>query len=341
MVSATHSIIEEFLRSTEPQVRKNALTALSVVDDEAGAALMAETALSDEDRGVRKRALEEIVSLGDDSRPAAVKLLADALQSEDESRQQRAYFLLGQLRGKGIAVDYARVPLSGGMRLAASMVSRTFLARNWLYRLRGWRYGFWGTLAASGIFLGILLAVAYAESQPIGVVQAAWLMVTESVIVGLGTVLAVFATQFSAPINLQLSRLHGALIELISTFIGSTVGMFLLYILLSSIPGLNKDVSLIIIPMCGLLALVVRFGTICGFWYGRFVKDFKVRNPTRWLEVFYGSATGSLLSVGYYFILRNSYYNYFDGMVVCFGSAAVAVGLANAFAKIDSEGPPE
>lgn len=349
---AALSIMEEFLRSSEPQVRQNVLTALSVVDDPAGAKLMAEAALSDKDNGVRKKALDEIAALDEGARSFAIKVFADALEAEDEERQQRAYFLLGQLRDKEVSIHDVRVPPGKGMRLAASLVTRTFLARNWLYRLRGWRYGFWGTLLASVVFL--LYAVEFYDATKY-VNAALGVAAAEAGVIGMGILLAVFATQFSAPISLQLSRLHALFVELITSLTGSVVGMLLLFTLLGGIlksllywERIGDLVLIVIIPACGLLAVVVRFGTIIGFWYGG--KRFGgMRKRVRMFEILYGAMMGfAATSVAFFFyywtnIRFQSYsrveLNFFTSLWLA--SGAVAVGLANAFAKIDSEGPPE
>jgi hypothetical protein len=345
----TISIMEEFLRSTDPQVRKNALTALSVTDDQAAAELMAKAALSDEDRGVRKRALEEVALLGGAARPYAVKLFAEALESEDELLQQRAYFVLGQLKSKGVPVSDVRVPRGRRMRLAASVVSRSFLARNWLHRLRGWRYGFWGSLAGVGVFI-IYAADAFATR---GLLEVVALIVAAAAVVCLGVLLAVFSTQFATSMNLHLSRRHAVFIELITSFVCSIVGLLLFYTFLGGyINSLfrveNEVIFFIFIPLCGLLAMSVRLGTIIGLRVGEAMGDWKAVRLKRLYEVFAGTLAGffSMSVVFFIYWINASKNEYMTPEIrvvtsLWLSSLAIALGLANAYAKIDSEAPPE
>lgn len=350
MSSVTLSIMEEFLRSGEPQARKNALTALSVVGDDDSARLMAERALADDDAGVRERALAEIATLGESARLVALHRFAEALRGEDEKQQQRSYALLGRLKSKGVAVGDVWLPRGSGMRLATSLVSRAYLSRNWLSRLRGWRYGFWGTLGGIAVFI-IYAVQAYHVRRWM---EALGLALIALGAVAIGTLLAIFATQFSTPINLQLSRLHALFVELITSFIGSVVGLMLLYTLVGGLLHTllridSEFIFLLFIPLCGLLAAAVRFGTIIGFACVGFNGQSKTkRRQLRLVEVLYGTITGFFSTSVVFFIywLQTYRFDYMSGVgrdntALWLISLALAVGLANAFAKIDSEAPAE
>jgi tetratricopeptide (TPR) repeat protein len=101
------SLFTEFLRSPDPQVRRNALTALGSINSEGSFSEVVRTALTDDDSRVRRRAEDELVALGASPPAALVSVLWDQLKPGNLPGQ--AYALLGRLRGRGMAIRLPRL----------------------------------------------------------------------------------------------------------------------------------------------------------------------------------------------------------------------------------------
>src|SRR5437762_13845976 len=106
------AIASEFLGSDESQVRKNALTALSVLATPGSLELLARTSMSDADAGVRERASDEIARLDPTLASTAIESLWRTLVEGGEHWRQ-AYVALGRLRGLGVPLT---VPRGVGLR---------------------------------------------------------------------------------------------------------------------------------------------------------------------------------------------------------------------------------
>src|ERR1700681_3657975 len=164
MASNALDLVEEFVRSDEPQLRKNALTALAVINNEESIRLIVMTALDDVDADVRKRAQDEMFRIHgtgslDDSPASDNKMyyrlqlssrLSRALSEGNENTQQRAYALLGVLRSKGAFMPKPQISWGSDFwllivfirrrfRLTAGMNPYFYPLRNWPYRIRGWQ----------------------------------------------------------------------------------------------------------------------------------------------------------------------------------------------------------
>src|SRR3712207_3033598 len=94
------SIVDEFLRYPDPQMRKNAVTALALVESEKAIRRLVEIALSDSEPQVRKRAEDEILRLDGQQAEWAVEALGAAMK--DSERRLLAYAALGRLRSRGL-----------------------------------------------------------------------------------------------------------------------------------------------------------------------------------------------------------------------------------------------
>jgi hypothetical protein len=338
MASITLSIMEEFLRSGEPHIRKNALTALSVIKYEESAKLIAQTALEDADAGVRRTAEEEINSLDESLHESVIQELTKALTGKDPQKQQRAYALLGRLRSKGVNVSEARVPWGSRMRLATSMISYVYPVRTWSLRLRGWKPGLVGTLIGSFFFVLYI----FSALKPQSLRQGLWFALGLLIVLFVGILMAVLATQFTTPINLQLNRPAALLVEVLLSFLCVLFGLLILFILMGlTIPDFfyrSGSVWLILIPFYCVLAATVRVGTIMVFG------QFKGKRMNRSAQVMAGTLAGFLVMSIVYFIfwVNDAFKPDLEGSVALWlSSFATAMGLANAFAKIDSEAPPE
>lgn len=344
MANLSTTIMEEFLRAGTPQIRKNSLTALALLGDDDGARLIATTAIHDEDSSVRDRAAAETVSIGEKSPQKIVGVLTEVFQQKDQPKQQqRAYAILGRLRSKGVDIPHARLPWGSRMWLAGSMFFYVYPARNWTFRLRSWKPGLLGTLVGMVPFLALLVFL----SRPIALVTGIGVALAGVGLLIPGTLIPVFATQFTTPINFQLRRSAALWVELLVSFVCTVVCLVIAYIILSFLPifGRYQPTDFIpFIPLIALLAALVRLGTIVAF--GRFPNVTRSKGKTwNWIyQVIGGTLTGgSILAIFAALLiadakaLHESVGPYWLGFLA---ALAVTIGLACAFARIDGEAPP-
>src|SRR6185369_7043874 len=230
MNSIAITIAEEFLRSPNPQIRKNSLVALAVVDEEESGQVIADTALTDEDWTVRQRAKSELLSgLAATAPviPAAVEdVLVRALKSDDAQKQKRAYAILGQLKSQGFFVPQVRIKFGNRMWLASTLYFSYYVNRNWSFRLRKWKPGLIGTLiGATPLIVYASKSFETVSTRLIGVVL---LLLGFSL---LGTLVSVLATQFLTPINMHLRPVSASIVQIVETFLNVLAGTIILQII--------------------------------------------------------------------------------------------------------------
>jgi hypothetical protein len=286
-------IVEEFLRSNDAQSRKNALTALALMDDDKESiGRLGEVALADADEGVRRRAVEEIVSLPEAALPSALKVLRKGLS--DESNGQKAYAALGHLKslGKELPED---IPLSLLSRLKLAWAMSFFLypvRNNLAYRARVWK----PTLIGATIFVA-LLGFFYAR-------QVKWGQEDYFVYLILMILLCVltcfFVTQRTTPINLYLDRKMGSLVEIATSVVlslNASIILFLIYLLGSY----NSDWALFTVVLALPVAVgVTRAATLLSFGV------IQRRRPNIALQVCVAVATAFLLLTAFNFYIWQS-----------------------------------
>lgn len=344
MASISTTLMEEFLRLGTPQIRKNALTALAVINDAESARLIATVAMEDDDVGVRRRAEEESLMLSSKLLQSVNDVFLKALTSPEFQKQQRAYAILGRLKSEGMVMPHPRMPRGIRMRLAGSMSSYLYPVRSLSFRLRSWQPGLLGTLA--GLIPFIVFIVNYGLRNESKSYAAIIVSLFSFFVLVVGTISAIFAAQFATPINLQLRPIAATLVELIAAFVSMLAGGLLLSILFGWIPlGFlhNDSVILLFVPLLALLAAVVRLGTILAFGRANSFKRLRGKTSNWLIQILAGTAAGSLIATGLYlmFSLGASRYELPAFKGIWLASLAVAVGLATAFAKIDSEAPPQ
>ncbi|HEX3142813.1 MAG TPA: hypothetical protein VHQ64_02505 [Pyrinomonadaceae bacterium] len=345
MANAAITIIEEFLRSGTPQVRKNSLTALSCIEDDESARLIATTALNDDDAGVRKRAEDEALSISESMRARAIAVFADAVSRKEPQKQQRAYAILGQIKSRGFSIPRVRLPWGSRMWLAASMFSHFYPIRKWSFRLRSWKPGLLGSL------IGTIPLIIYlfTQNRPLEMRTVLGIGLGSAVLLIPGTLIPIFATQFATPINLQLRRSAASLVEVLLAFFAVFAGLLVLSIIIGLSPAAGETiyresrVLLLFTILLSFLAAFVRLGTIIAFGRLKFLKSWG-RRTWNWLfEICGGVVAGLALATLVYLFFKLDAASYQDSVLyegVWLGSLAVTVGLATAFAQIDSEAPP-
>lgn len=345
-------IVDEFLRSDNPQERKNALTALALMaDDRQCLNKLVEVALADPDAGAYKRAVEEIESLPDRELDNAMTALEAELG--EEFKGQRAYAALGYLKSKGkqrfsffSGLDLP-VSLWARLRLAWAMNAFLYPARTVAFRLRAWKPSLVGAL------------IAVVTLLPFFLIQAKWarddyLLVPIPVIV-LAVLTGVFATQLTTPINLYYDRRVAFLVETLSAMILTLPVTVVLFVFGLLFTGTEEYVRLLRIVSWVMLWLVIvvgvaRAATILSFGVTRH------RRVNIFIQACVALAVVFLLLtalnfliwrespevVAYYTVNRRPVLNYNYAVIqilwVCF--LPVALAVASAFASIDKKSPP-
>jgi hypothetical protein len=338
MTTKALSLVEEFIRSPQPQLRKNALTALAVINEPKAIELMTSVALEDSDAGVRQRAEDELFKLHLHS--DAIGLAFTRLRSPDEETQQRAYAFLGRLRSKSATEIPLSIPWRDRLKLAARMNAYLYPKRSWRLRLRLWKPGL------AGILLGSVFPVAFAlrhfldidpyRTPADRIVQISFGL---AVLVVVGIVLIVFAGQRTTPIYRHPNRFAAGVVETATTgFLGlvSVTPIFVLALIWQWLEGFS--LGSLFIPLAGLMVGFVRVGTILSFGI------FSARRTNRIAEVFGGAAIGSLAFVVVIVLIFKASGDTklaFEWLVAAWlVHLPLAFGAANAFASVDKEALP-
>jgi hypothetical protein len=207
------SIVEEYMRSAEPQLRRNAITALAAINSAESISGLVRVTLSDGDEPVVQHAVAELLKLKEESLARAVGELILALEKPLE--QQRAYYILGMLYGAGVKVTLPKQRLSVRLRLDASQRSAHWQARKWKERIRAWKPALYG-------YLGGMMALVSIVSISIGLNWDSFLPALALCAI-LGALVAIFSTQGTKPIGHQIDRVASLAVEFGSAACGAFV----------------------------------------------------------------------------------------------------------------------
>jgi hypothetical protein len=262
MYPNTLTIVEEYLRSTDTQLRKNALSALAVMSADLKAMTrLIDIALVDHEESVQQHAEEEIVALKDEDLNSAVMRLQRAL--DDEQKQQRAYAILGRLKGQGIAVSMPRKSWLTRIRLALRIRSYVYPERNLGFRLKAWKPSLLGGFIGLCILAVFLASIAHPKLSevPIYIASLASLL-------GLSPLTGIVASQRTTPIGSYLDETVAYFVEVGSAIVSGVLGtiafLLLFLFLFKSLDIGSRDLGsmLIFVTTSGLLIGAIRAGTI-------------------------------------------------------------------------------
>jgi hypothetical protein len=351
MASTSITVLEEFLRSASSQTRKNSLTALSVIDNEESAKLIATIALQDDDASVRQRAVDEMLSLDQNLRKTVIDVLSQGMSSEDAHQKERAYAILGRLKSQGWDIPKVRMKWGDRLWLATSIYSSAYPQRGWWFRVRSLKPAILATAIAtlpcivSIIFMAVRDQSFASQALYIKVLIIAICIVLPIAILGvIGAVLSVLSTQFASPIYLHLRLLAASIVQVLvtflCTFLGGFFGLMVLYFLgIFRYTMIEQSEFIIFLLLLGLMAAVIRLGTLLPLGRTRFVQMSRSRKMNWFLETAAGTLGGfSLATVLYLWYMRDaSPYDRGPYTAIWLASLAIIVGLANSFAKIDTE----
>jgi hypothetical protein len=339
MTSNVLPIAEEFLRSSEPQRRKNALTALSIIGDKESVKLIAETALNDENKEVRQRARTEIATLYEKASDDVASVFAEALTGKDQKKQERAYEVLGILKSMGTAIPNARLRLRDKLRLAAMMYSHLYSQKKWSFQLRAWKPALLGSAVGGGTFiLGLLIR----QNRSLMIDWPNYILLFLVAVLG-GAVLGLSATQRTTPIYTHINRFEATLVEVLVSSLTGLVGAVCFNILISTIiriPAVEyiNDRGLILIIFLGIILLIgaVRAGTILAFgiYHGS--------GANQLAQTVAGASAGFWIALGFILTVENigGEFSSRERWLLVMTAFPLLWGCAYAFATIDREAPP-
>jgi len=246
------SLIIEYLRSPDAQVRRNALTALGCVPSKEAFREIVRSALVDEDPKVRERAEDEIFSAGNPPPLALVDVLRD--QFLPGMLPVPAYTLVGRLRGRGMAI---RLPQMSMMRrIKLSLASRRRHPQQPTANLR--RSAFVGSVigaVALLLYINLTMRVNLGTPAALGLASSAFI---------LPLAIMFFTRQWWSPIQRQPDRLTGGLLEiLVLCFLGAGIGALLQSIFIAITHQHATGASIGISLLASALGLgAIRFGTL-------------------------------------------------------------------------------
>jgi hypothetical protein len=325
-------IVEEFLQSRDPQLRKNAITALALIASNESIEQLVRVALTDRDDAVRARCEDELVEL-QSNRTAAFQLLRAAL--DNKATRMAAYALLGRLRSRGAAVDALPfVPFSLRLRLAFSLreqICPTWSRDFWLRTLAPATVG-----GIIGLAFFLLAWISTRGSFPDFPVFASLVV---SVLI-LSMFLAATTSYFMSPFGLQLYRRAATIVDLVSAFCLAYIGIFVsllvveFFVKLPFASEVYRELFLIV----PLYIAAIRLGTLLAFNIFGTLSDFNVsfdpRQCNRVAQVVAGVATGVVACVVPVVLSRT------DVNALGISMMLAGVGVASAFASIDAQAPP-
>jgi hypothetical protein len=200
-------LVDEFLRSEDPRLRKNAIVALGTIGGQASTERLIEIALRDTDPQVREAAQTELIALLGTGEQALLDIYEKS--RHDKQRRNEIYALLGRLRACGARVKAPR----DAMRPAFLLFFTAYPTRGWKFYFRTLPASMGGALATLLIMQLILGVVARSADLSGGVNSD---VVTNGVIGAiLGVIAAQLAALFTTAYPLHVSTRRGLLVEIL------------------------------------------------------------------------------------------------------------------------------
>lgn len=345
------SIVEDFFKSTDPQIRMNAMTAYGIIGNRQSIEALVQVALEDDDPdddvddAVRERAEQELAALTDIQAQTLIKeslqkilnpeqkvqtrILKDPEKKQEEEKKKKkekeeAYLLAGRLRSRGLPLEGSGLPLPEQLKLIYTTRSRLYPGHGWAFNVR---------TALSGLVAGLIGAVL---ALYIGMVTGL-LKSDEDLLLMIAGVLAAPAMSLAAgrlvvPFSLQTDRREAALFEAVfSALWGLVLGAatFVVFLIFDS-----RVFSYIIPLILGTAVLMgaIRLGTLAGYGV------FSGRRMRRLFQITLGTVVGLLL-LGLAFFVGGGSKLAADGdqltLIYVSYFVPLAFAIANGFARID------
>lgn len=322
-------IVEEYLRSPDPQVRRNAVTALAAIESDESLRKLATASLDNADSETQQRAVDEILNLRPDVAARTVKYFEDALG--DKKKAVLAYAMLGRLRTNGVSAAAAGEPLFRRLYLAARVKRTPRRIRQWRFRLRA----FFPTLL--GWILGVVILVILTWAMHRNSIAddgntTAFLIVSGLV----SCVLGLLVSQHESAFELQPSTVLAIVVEVgysLLSCLGLSLLVSLLY-LLFALTDRDPDVATMVgkfLVKVVALVIAIRLGTLAVFGI------FSRRITNGLAELIVGACAGTILLTTIPILSRTVDDDYSNGTWIMLIPVCFAVALS--FARSDAVCP--
>lgn len=247
-------LISETLRSSDPQARRNSLTALASIPADESLREIVRTALTDSDVSVRDRAEDEIMFLANTNSASVHAVLAEFLHSPS---QLTCYGLIGRLRGRGAPVQLPRLRLAAKIKYA--IATRRVPAERLSARAAMGPACLGSLIALISLLLYINLSmkVNLGSEGTTGLVLAALI---------LPFCVALFTKRWWQPIQLQADRITATITDcLLFCFVGTSIAGIVLCSYLIDIGSWTSVTSVAVVLLAGAASLAsTRIGSIIG-----------------------------------------------------------------------------
>jgi len=293
MAGAALDIVDEYLMSPNPQVRKNALTALAVLDTPESLRRLLQTALLEPRSDVRDHAESEISRLGSPAHMMLTEFLDKAL--DDRATRAEAYRMIGRLASRGMDIRLAP-PLAARFWMP-TRVALAFLDsvttnpwREWAF----WRRPLWPSILA-GVVASISwqqFVAAYTRLSSDRGLSPQFAVNSFLYSVVLSALLSCATTVWTLPISQRFDRLAGVLVDLVLVYLlGLVLSMiyFSAWSLLSDVSRVSMGRASSAAFVSPLFLVSVRLGTLCGIDISR------DRSWNRWAQIALGGCAGILV----------------------------------------------
>ncbi len=336
------TIVKEYARSDNPQIRRNAASGFAALRDEDSLKALVDLCLKDDNESVRQRSEDEIVKLDSAARATVFEAVRGHL--ENAALRGKAYLLLGRLQDRGIT----EVTLRGSLfkRFLIVWHSRKYLIRE--FGTQPWRkalaHGLLGTFIGLFAFLAFLILI-FSEN----IFRIEDLMTLFAVFAVIAVVLAAIAARASVPYGVHYDPLVGGLAEALAASRATSLVMvlivtLLLLLFLGEVRNLWMTWVVVVstttaILLFALYVASVRIGTTISFGL------FAGRAKSRYFQAVVGAASGIVLwtiaCVTLDVMARRSelFANENIWNVLWVALLPGTLGLALAFAQVDSNGP--
>lgn len=265
-------MIVEYLRSPDMQVRKNALTALSVLGTDRSVEAIIKLAMDDRHpEDVRERAEKELVRLQESGQKHAAAAIQKQMNG-DPKTALRAYLLAGRIQSRGVPIGPPE--LSWTRRVQLAFQSHFHLKIPVLDRLRLVVPALLGGLAGALLFASVLFLTRAIRVDYDDSVTILFYLVLSGTLFAMaaGATSAIFAT----PVPQQVDRFATLIVEPLLAALGSLALVMagLLFWLFTSVTGrqatLGADIVLLLelalVAACVRVATIIAHGVVRGRW---------------------------------------------------------------------------
>jgi hypothetical protein len=324
-------IVNDYLHHERPQVRKNAVMALGVIQNEKSVEGLVRMALDDDSAEVRRAAEKELLGLSESSNGIATAVLQS--EFEEPKKRKAIYALLGRLRVAGKTFTIAGQGALAWLRCARQLFRQTYAVKRLPIQVRR---SIIPAMAGCGIGVALFLIFIMAFTGASTMRGAGSDLATGYVVGGIfGFFIALAASLRSTTFDLHYRPGAGAVVEIANAAIPCAaisliIGLIVLIAAKSDLSGSETVRTIGLLLLLPLYVGAVRAGAILSS------RLTSIRSLDLALESAVGSAAGILcLTMGILLIMRGRQ----DASGYWFVFAPSTVAVAVTFAALDSATP--